>query len=61
VVSTGPLVASRRRLGHLEVRVLPLAKMLETKTSPRADGSGGEKDQADLEALRALTDPGTTL
>jgi hypothetical protein len=60
VVSTGPLTPARRPLGHLQVRVLPLAKLLETKTSPRPDGSGGEKDAADLEALRALLDDGSS-
>jgi hypothetical protein len=56
VVSTGPLTPARRPLGHLQVRVLPLSKLLETKASPRPDGAGAEKDRADVEALRALPD-----
>jgi hypothetical protein len=54
VVSRGPLAHVRRRLGHLHVRVLTLQKMLEDKALPRPDEAGGEKDRADLEALRAV-------
>lgn len=58
VVSTGPLTPARRPLGHLQVRVLPLAKLLQTKSSPRPDGAGAEKDRADLEALSTLSGDG---
>lgn len=54
VLSTGPLDHVRRPLGHLRVRVLTLEKMLEGKGVPRPDDAGGEKDRADLAALRAV-------
>ena len=54
VVSTGPLDHVRRPLGHLHVRVLTLAKMLEGKGVARPDEAGGAKDRADLAALRAV-------
>lgn len=60
VVSTHPVEPARRPLGHLQVRVLPLAKMLETKASPRADEAGAEKDRADVEALSTLSGDGAT-
>ena len=55
VVSTGPLAHARRPLGHLQVRVLTLEKMLEIKSDPRPDDVGGAKDRADLAALRAVS------
>lgn len=54
VLSRGPLAHARRPLGHLQVRVLTLEKMLEIKALPRPDDMGGGKDRADLEALRAV-------
>lgn len=58
VVSTGPLAHASRPLGHLSVRVLTLEKLLEDKAVPRPDDAGGDKDRADLAALRAVTDRG---
>jgi len=54
VVSTGPLAHAIRPLGHLRVRVLTLEKMLEGKAVPRPDDAGGDKDRADLAALRTV-------
>lgn len=50
----GPLDHVRRPLGHLWVRVLTLEKMLEGKADPRPDDAGGDKDRADLAALRSV-------
>jgi hypothetical protein len=36
------------------VRVLTLDAMLATKAMPRPDGMSGEKDRADLAALRSI-------
>ena len=54
VLSTGPLEFARRELGHVSVRVVTLEMMLATKSTPRADEVGGEKDRADLEALHSV-------
>ena len=54
MVSSGPLDHVRRPLGHLHVRVLTLAKMLEGKGVARPDEAGGAKDRADLAALRTV-------
>jgi hypothetical protein len=54
VLSRGSLAYVRRPLGHLHVRVLTLEKMLEDKARPRPDEAGGDKDRADLDALRAV-------
>ena len=56
VLSTEPLAHARRPLGALQVRVLTLEKMLEGKSAPRPDGAGGDKDRADLVALRSVAD-----
>ena len=57
VVSHGPLAHASRPLGHLWVRVLTLEKLLEGKAVPRPDDAGGDKDRADLAALRGVEDP----
>jgi len=54
VLSDGALAHARRPLGHLRVRVLTLEKMLEGKAVPRPDDAGGDKDRADLAALRTV-------
>jgi hypothetical protein len=54
VMSSGTPDHARRPLGHLRVRVLTLAKMLEGKGVPRPDEAGGAKARADLAALRAV-------
>ena len=56
VLSTGPLAYARRNLGDTSVRVLTLAMMLAIKSQPRPDEVGGEKDRADLAALRSIED-----
>jgi hypothetical protein len=56
VLSTGPLAFSRRDLGEVSVRVLTLEMMLAIKSTPRPDRTGGDKDRADLVALRAVAD-----
>ncbi|HSF37519.1 MAG TPA: hypothetical protein VLA70_15455 [Nocardioides sp.] len=56
VVSHGPLAHASRPLGHLHVRVMTLEKLLEGKAVPRPDDAGGDKDRADLAALRAVAD-----
>ncbi|WP_216658533.1 hypothetical protein [Nocardioides sp. zg-1230] len=56
VVSPGPLAHERRPLGHLHVRVMTLESMLEGKAEPRPDDAGGDKDRADLAALRAVAE-----
>jgi hypothetical protein len=52
VLSTGPLPFDRRTLGDVSVRVLTLEMMLAIKATPRPDEVGGQKDRADLAALR---------
>lgn len=42
-------------LGDVTARVLALEMMLAIKASPRPDEVGGEKDRADLAALRSVT------
>ena len=54
VLSTGPLAYARRDMGDSSVRVLTLAMMLAIKSQPRPDEIGGEKDRADLAALRSI-------
>jgi hypothetical protein len=56
VVSTRPLAFARRDLNAVSVRVLTLELMLATKSTPRTDQDGGEKDRADLAALRSVVD-----
>jgi hypothetical protein len=56
VVSTGPLAYARRDLNAVSVRVVTLEMMLAIKSTPRPDQDGGEKDRADLAALRSLVD-----
>ena len=56
VVSTGPLAFARRNLNAVSVRVLTLELMRATKSTPRTDQAGGEKDRADLAALRFVVD-----
>ena len=38
------------------MRVLTLGMMLAIKSNPRPDEAGGDKDRADLTALRAVAD-----
>jgi hypothetical protein len=54
VLSTGPLAYARRDLGGVSVRVLTLDTMLAIKSQSRPDEVGGEKDRADLAALRSI-------
>ena len=56
VLSEGPLGYVVRELGGTSARVVPLALMLAGKATPRPDEVGGAKDQADLAALRSVTD-----
>jgi len=56
VLSDGPLAHARRSLGHLQVRVVTLERLLEGKAVPRPDDVGGDKDRADLTALRAVAE-----
>jgi len=56
VVSTGPLAFARRDLNAVSVRVLTLELMLAIRSTPRPDQDGGEKDRADLAALRSVVD-----
>ena len=58
VLSDGPLAHAHRPLGHLSVRVLTLEKLLEGKVVARPDDAGGDKDRADLAALREVADRG---
>ena len=57
VLSSGPLAFVRRDLDDVSVRVLTLEMMLALKATPRPDDLGGEKDRADLEALRSIAGP----
>ena len=54
VLSTGPLAFARRAFGDVSVRVLTLEMLLDIKSHPRPDDVGGQKDRADLAALRSL-------
>ena len=56
VLSDGPLAHARRSLGHLQVRVVTLERLLEGKAVPRPDDAGGDKDRADLAVLRAVAE-----
>ena len=56
-LSSGPLAFTRRDLDEVSVRVLPLELMIASKEIPRPDEVGGDKDRADLAALRCLVEP----
>lgn len=55
-LSDGDLAFARRDAGGVPVRVLTLEMLLATKGSPRPDEVGGEKDRADLAALRSVAE-----
>jgi hypothetical protein len=54
VLSAGTLDFTRRELGDVAARVLTLEMMLALKEVPRPDAVGGDKDRADLMALRSV-------
>lgn len=56
VLSSGPLAFVRRDLDDVSVRVLTLEMMIALKATPRPDAVGGDKDRADLEALRSISE-----
>jgi hypothetical protein len=60
VLSPGPLEFARRDLHGVSVRVLTLEMMLAQKATPRPDDVGGDKDRADLAALRSVADRSST-
>ena len=55
-LSSGPLEVACRHVGDLSVRVLTLEMMKASKATPRPDKVGGDKDRADLEALRSIAE-----
>ncbi len=57
VLSSGPLAFVRRELDGVAVPVLTLEMMLALKATPRPNDLGGDKDRADLEVLRSMTQP----
>jgi len=54
VLSPGPLDFARREMQGVSARVLTLDMMLDQKATPRPDDVGGDKDRADLAALRSI-------
>jgi hypothetical protein len=55
--SPEPFGGETRTLEGVSARTLPLARMLADKEHARDDPAGGDKDRADLEALRAAGSP----
>lgn len=57
VMSSGPLASARRHVNEVSISVLTLEMMIASKATPRPDDRGGDKDRADLAALRSIVDP----
>jgi Aminoglycoside-2''-adenylyltransferase len=56
VLSPGPLDFARREIHGVSARVLTLEMILAQKATPRPDDVAGDKDRADLAALRSIAD-----